>query len=76
MAISNVLFLRGDLEIQPATREVVTFEYLVDRLADYLLTHAPTDDNNTVRSFYKGGNVSNLLYRQIADSQNVKGPLN
>jgi hypothetical protein len=43
VAISNVLFLRGDLEIQPPDREVVTFEYLVDRLGDYLLSHAPTD---------------------------------
>jgi hypothetical protein len=45
VAICNVLFLRGDLEIQPSDREMVTFEYLVDRLGDYLLNHAPTDDD-------------------------------
>lgn len=39
VAICNVLFLRGDLEIQPAGRELVTFEYLVERLGDYLLNH-------------------------------------
>jgi hypothetical protein len=44
VAICNVLFLRGDLEIQPPDREMVTFEYLVDRLGDYLLNHAPTDE--------------------------------
>ncbi|EPB90420.1 hypothetical protein HMPREF1544_02786 [Mucor circinelloides 1006PhL] len=44
VAICNVLFLRGDLEIRPPDREVVTFEYLVDRLGDYLLNHAPTDE--------------------------------
>ncbi|KAI8644800.1 hypothetical protein BD408DRAFT_412898 [Parasitella parasitica] len=44
VAICNVLFLRGDLEIRPPDREFVTFEYLVDRLGDYLLTHAPTDE--------------------------------
>ncbi|KAI8150352.1 hypothetical protein BJV82DRAFT_18158 [Fennellomyces sp. T-0311] len=42
VAICNVLFLRGDLEIRPPDREVVTFEYLVERLGDYLLTHGPT----------------------------------
>ncbi|KAI9483456.1 MAG: hypothetical protein EXX96DRAFT_479020 [Benjaminiella poitrasii] len=41
VAICNVLFLRGDLDIQPPDRELVTFEYLVDRLGDYLLTRAP-----------------------------------
>lgn len=46
VAISNVLFLRGELSIQPPDREVVTFEYLVDRLADYLLNHAPTDEQH------------------------------
>jgi hypothetical protein len=45
VAICNVLFLRGDLEIRPPDREVVTFEYLVDRLGDYLLNHAPTDES-------------------------------
>lgn len=50
VAICNVLFLRGDLEIRPADREVVTFEYLVDRLGDYLLSHGPTEE--TVCTFY------------------------
>ncbi|KAI9314910.1 hypothetical protein BX666DRAFT_1964635 [Dichotomocladium elegans] len=46
VAICNVLFLRGDLEIQPPDRNVVTFEYLVERLGDYLLSHGPTHDSN------------------------------
>ncbi|KAI7883548.1 DUF544-domain-containing protein [Lichtheimia hyalospora FSU 10163] len=48
VAICNVLFLRGDLEIRPPDREVVTFEYLVERLGDYLLNHGPstTTTNN------------------------------
>ncbi|KAG2202398.1 hypothetical protein INT47_008869 [Mucor saturninus] len=50
VAISNVLFLRGDLEIQPADREVVNFDYLVDRLGDYLLNHAPAEEQETSSS--------------------------
>ncbi|KAF1798927.1 hypothetical protein FB192DRAFT_1394037 [Mucor lusitanicus] len=50
VAICNVLFLRGDLEIRPPDREVVTFEYLVDRLGDYLLNHAPTDEPAVAQS--------------------------
>ncbi|KAF7728321.1 hypothetical protein EC973_006262 [Apophysomyces ossiformis] len=49
----NVLLLRGDLEIRPPDREMVTFEYLVDRLGDYLLAHAPSEhksSNNTESS--------------------------
>ncbi|KAI8967714.1 hypothetical protein BDF20DRAFT_917319 [Mycotypha africana] len=41
VAICNVLFLRGDLEIRPPGREKVTFEYLVDRLANFLLEQDP-----------------------------------
>ncbi|KAI8047848.1 uncharacterized protein B0P05DRAFT_565268 [Gilbertella persicaria] len=44
VAICNVLFLRGDIEIRPPDRESVTFEYLVDRLGDYLLNHVPLED--------------------------------
>ncbi|CEP10845.1 hypothetical protein [Parasitella parasitica] len=47
VAICNVLFLRGELEISPPDREFVTFEYLVDRLGDYLLTHGPKDELTT-----------------------------
>ncbi|CAO3665247.1 unnamed protein product [Rhizopus microsporus] len=39
VAICNVLFLRGDLKIEPEDRELVSFEYLVERLGDYLLNH-------------------------------------
>lgn len=45
--LGNVLFLRGDLEIRPPDREVVTFEYLVERLGDYLLNHGPSTTTNT-----------------------------
>lgn len=58
MAICNVLFLRGDLEIRPPDREVVTFEYLVDRLGDYLLNHAPTDEPAVVNDGYEFINMS------------------
>ncbi|KAI9339854.1 hypothetical protein BD770DRAFT_399956 [Pilaira anomala] len=44
VAICNVLFLRGDLDIQPPDREIVKFEYLVDRLGDYLLNHASQEE--------------------------------
>ncbi|GAA5814808.1 hypothetical protein MFLAVUS_008311 [Mucor flavus] len=44
VAICNVLFLRGDLDIQPPDREVVKFEYLVERLGDYLLNHASQEE--------------------------------
>lgn len=45
--LGNVLFLRGDLEIRPPDREVVTFEYLVERLGDYLLNHGPSTTTTT-----------------------------
>lgn len=44
VAICNVLFLRGDLDIQPPDREVVKFEYLVERLGDYLLNHVSQEE--------------------------------
>ncbi|GAA5800016.1 hypothetical protein HPULCUR_005437 [Helicostylum pulchrum] len=44
VAICNVLFLRGDLDIQPPDREIVKFEYLVERLGDYLLNHASQEE--------------------------------
>lgn len=43
--LGNVLFLRGDLEIRPPDRPYVTFEYLVERLGDYLLNHGPSDSH-------------------------------
>ncbi|KAI7854024.1 hypothetical protein BDC45DRAFT_509624 [Circinella umbellata] len=46
VAICNVLFLRGDLEIRPPDREMVTFEYLIERLGDYLLNHGPNTSSN------------------------------
>lgn len=45
--LGNVLFLRGDLEIRPPDRQVVTFEYLVERLGDYLLNHGPSTTSTT-----------------------------
>ncbi|ORX52782.1 DUF544-domain-containing protein [Hesseltinella vesiculosa] len=43
ICICNVLFIRGEMEIRPFGRPSVTFDYLVELLGDYLLTHAPTD---------------------------------
>ena len=45
LAAGNVLFLRGDLEIRPPDREEVSFEYLVERLGDYLLSHGPASND-------------------------------
>ncbi|CAO3587719.1 unnamed protein product [Absidia cylindrospora] len=43
VSICNVLFIRGDLNMQPFERTSVTFEYLLEILGDYLLNHAPSD---------------------------------
>ncbi|ORZ06716.1 hypothetical protein BCR42DRAFT_427072 [Absidia repens] len=43
VSICNVLFIRGDLNMQPFERTTVTFEYLLGILGDYLLNHAPSD---------------------------------
>ncbi|KAI8994762.1 hypothetical protein BDB01DRAFT_846767 [Pilobolus umbonatus] len=47
VAICNVLFLKEDLVILPPDREVVSFEYLMGRMGDYLLNHEPTDTGST-----------------------------
>lgn len=52
VAICNVLFLRGDLDIQPPDREVVKFEYLVERLGDYLLNHASLEEVISTLTFF------------------------
>ncbi|KAI8061662.1 hypothetical protein BC940DRAFT_310085 [Gongronella butleri] len=41
ICICNILFIRGDIEIRPFDRPSVTFDYLMELLGDYLLTHAP-----------------------------------
>ncbi|GAN00822.1 protein FAM63B [Mucor ambiguus] len=68
VAICNVLLLRGDLDIRPPDREIVTFEYLVDRLGDYLLNHAPTDEPVAVN----GGCESMNMSVQISPFQTTK----
>lgn len=55
------MFLRGDLEIQPADREVVSFDYLVDRLGDYLLNHAPTEEQEVREESVNQSNFFNSL---------------
>lgn len=44
------MFLRGDLDIQPPDRGVVSFDYLVDRLGDYLLNHAPAEEQEVKKT--------------------------
>ncbi|KAL0097693.1 hypothetical protein J3Q64DRAFT_1714787 [Phycomyces blakesleeanus] len=43
VAICNVLLLREEITILPPDREMVTFEYLIERLGDYLLNHGPAE---------------------------------
>ncbi|KAI9013779.1 hypothetical protein CLU79DRAFT_768696 [Phycomyces nitens] len=43
VAICNVLLLREEITILPPDREMVTFEYLIERLGDYLLNHEPAE---------------------------------
>ncbi|KAG1510075.1 hypothetical protein G6F52_010988 [Rhizopus delemar] len=71
VAICNVLFLRGDLEIQPVGRELVTFEYLVERLGDYLLNHIHEEhdqlleDTLNILPKLKSGLDVNILFDSI-----------
>lgn len=41
IALCNILLLRGDVIITPADRPVVSYAYLSELIADYLLTRAP-----------------------------------
>ncbi|KAI8371830.1 hypothetical protein BD560DRAFT_489473 [Blakeslea trispora] len=70
VAICNVLFLRGDLRIQPPDREVVTFEYLVDRLGDYLLNQVPPEDTERSKAPLERQSTSEfvLTYRHNLDA--------
>lgn len=40
----NILILRGDVEILPQDRPSVSYEFLSQILAEYLLTHCPDVD--------------------------------
>jgi hypothetical protein len=44
MTAGNILLLRGDIQIHPPDRDTVSYEYLSQRVADYLLTNAPDVD--------------------------------
>ncbi|KAI8368407.1 FAM63A-like protein [Choanephora cucurbitarum] len=68
VAICNVLFLRGDLSIQPPDREVVTFEYLVERLGDYLLNQAPSEERPKAPLERQTTSEFVLTYRHNLDS--------
>ncbi|CAO3660898.1 unnamed protein product [Rhizopus stolonifer] len=67
VAICNVLFLRGDLKLPDSP--VVTFEYLVERLGDYLLTltneQVPLEDILNVLPKLKSGLDVNILFDTI-----------
>ncbi|KAG1460806.1 hypothetical protein G6F56_005863 [Rhizopus delemar] len=67
VAICNVLFLRGDLKLPDIP--VVTFEYLVERLGDYLLTlsnaQVPLEDILNVLPKLKSGLDVNILFDTI-----------
>jgi hypothetical protein len=40
----NILILRGNIEIQPPTRRTVSYEFLSQLVAEYLLTSSPGVD--------------------------------
>ncbi|KAF5346135.1 hypothetical protein D9758_009937 [Tetrapyrgos nigripes] len=44
IAICNILILRGSIEIQPPTRRTVSYEFLSQLVAEYLLTNCPDVD--------------------------------
>ncbi|KAH8825411.1 hypothetical protein DL96DRAFT_183752 [Flagelloscypha sp. PMI_526] len=44
LALSNILILRGDIEILPPQRKSVSYEFLSQLIAEYLLTAAPDMD--------------------------------
>ncbi|KAJ6611165.1 hypothetical protein B0H10DRAFT_2165920 [Mycena sp. CBHHK59/15] len=44
IAICNILILRGDIQILPADRVTVSYEFLAQLVGEYLLTHAPDVD--------------------------------
>ncbi|KDR66426.1 hypothetical protein GALMADRAFT_259177 [Galerina marginata CBS 339.88] len=44
IAICNILILRGNIEIQPPTRQNVSYEFLSQLVAEYLLTTSPDVD--------------------------------
>ncbi|KAK7043871.1 hypothetical protein VNI00_008037 [Paramarasmius palmivorus] len=44
IAICNILILRGSIEIQPPTRQTVSYEFLSHLVAEYLLLNCPEVD--------------------------------
>ncbi|KAJ7068891.1 hypothetical protein B0H15DRAFT_871782 [Mycena belliarum] len=44
IAICNILILRGDIQIVPPDRDSVSYEFLAQLLAEYLLTRSPDVD--------------------------------
>ncbi|KAF8731079.1 hypothetical protein AX14_005209 [Amanita brunnescens Koide BX004] len=44
IAICNILILRGDITILPSDRQAVSYEFLSQLVADYLLVNAPGAD--------------------------------
>ncbi|KAF8965798.1 hypothetical protein BDZ97DRAFT_1811069 [Flammula alnicola] len=44
LAICNILILRGNIDIQPRTRKTVSYEFLSQLVAEYLLTTSPDVD--------------------------------
>lgn len=44
IAICNILILRGDIQILPRTRQTVSYEFLSQLVAEYLLVHSANID--------------------------------
>ncbi|PPQ78886.1 hypothetical protein CVT24_012273 [Panaeolus cyanescens] len=44
IAVCNILILRGNIEIQPPSRKTVSYEFLSQLVAEYLLTSSPDVD--------------------------------
>ncbi|CAO3665641.1 unnamed protein product [Umbelopsis ramanniana] len=75
VAISNVLLLRGDIEVTPFGRPSVTFEYIASQLGNYLLSRAPsapkspTEDVDGTQDLQQSSEVSHhgLRRQKTAD---------
>ncbi|KAI8579245.1 hypothetical protein K450DRAFT_243482 [Umbelopsis ramanniana AG] len=57
VAISNVLLLRGDIEVTPFGRPSVTFEYIASQLGNYLLSRAPSAPKSPTEEVDEIGNL-------------------
>jgi hypothetical protein len=48
--LGNILILRGDIRILPVTRQTVSYEFLSQLVAEYLLSSSPNVDISSALS--------------------------